>query len=198
MKNKFTLWALVAFVIVAFSGCASISGLKSFAKCNFDFNSVSDVSICNINVAQKKGLTDFGLQDGLKIANAFATKQFPLSLNVNVDVKNPNTQTARLDGFDYILWIDDIKMTSGSMNKQIQVAANQKVTMPIEFSVNLLDILNSEAKDKLVSFGCGLATNNADASRVKVSLKPYFTIGQSVMKFPTYITLGGDKIMPQN
>lgn len=198
MKNKITLLAIMVMIITAFSGCYTISGLKSFAKCNFDFNSVSDVSICNINVAQKQGLKDFGLQDGLKIANAFATKQFPLSLNVNVDVKNPNTQTARLDGFDYILWIDNLKISEGSMNKQVSVAANQKVTMPIEFSVNLLDILTSEAKDKVVSFGCGLATNNADASRVKVSLKPYCTIGQSVMKFPTYITLGGDKIMPQN
>lgn len=200
MKKCINIVAVAVLAVATFviASCASLSGLTNFAKCNFDFKSVSDVSLCGINVNQKQSLKDFGVADALKVASAFASKNFPLSLNVNVDVKNPNTTTARLDGFDYILWIDDMKMTSGSMNKQITVGANQTVTMPVEFSINLLDILTSQAKDKLVSFGCGLATNNADASRVKLSLKPYFTIGNSVMKFPSYITIGGNKLMPSS
>ena len=185
---------MAAMVILA--GCSALSGLTNFAKCNFDFNSVTDVTLCGINVNTKKSVKDFNVTDALKLANAFTSKSFPLALNVNVDVKNPNTTTARLDGFDYILWIDDVKMTAGSMSKQVSVGANQKVTMPVNFTVDLVDILKSESRDKLVSFGCGLATNNADASRVKLSIKPYFTIGGSVMKFPSYITIGGNKLMP--
>ncbi len=196
MKNKIIQLSLIAFLIAGMYGCASLSGLTSFAKCNFDFNSVSDVSLCNINVSNKSSVKDFSVVDGVNLAKAFLSKDFPLSLNVNVDVKNPNTTTARLDGFDYILWIDDTKMTSGSMTKQVSVAANQTVTMPVNFTINLQEVLTSETKDKLISFGCGLATKNADASRVKLSLKPYFTIGTSTMKFPTYITIGGNKLMP--
>ena len=197
MKRRIIIIAFLA-VITIVSGCAALSGLQSFAKCNFDFNSVTDVTLCGINVNNKKGIKDFGVADALKLANAFASKSFPLALNVNVDVKNPNSTTARLDGFDYILWIDDVKMTSGSMSKQVSVGANQKVMMPVNFTVDLLDILKSESRDKLASFGCGLATNNADASRVKLSIKPYFTIGGSVMKFPSYITIGGNKLMPSS
>jgi len=200
MKKSIYIVAIAALVVATFviASCASLSGLTNFAKCNFDFKSVSDVSLCGINVNEKQSIRDFGVTDALKVASAFTSKNFPLALNVNVNVENPNTTTARLDGFDYILWIDDMKMTSGTMNKQITVGANQTVTMPVEFSINLLDILTSQAKDKLVSFGCGLATNNADASRVKLSLKPYFTIGNSVMKFPSYITIGGNKLMPSS
>ena len=195
MKKRVILIAFLA-VITIVSGCSALSGLTSFAKCNFDFNSVTDVTLCGINVNTKKSVKDFNVTDALKLANAFTSKSFPLALNVNVDVKNPNTTTARLDGFDYILWIDDVKMTAGSMSKQVSVAANQKVTMPVNFTFDLMNILKSESRDKLVSFGCGLATNNADASRVKLSIKPYFTIGGTVMKFPSYVTIGGNKIMP--
>ncbi|MCR5455870.1 MAG: LEA type 2 family protein [Bacteroidales bacterium] len=197
MKKRIILIALLAAITIV-SGCAALSGLQSFAKCNFDFNSVTDVALCGINVNTKKSVKDFGVADALKLATAFTSKSFPLSLNVNVDVKNPNTTTARLDGFDYILWIDDVKMTSGSMSKQVSVGANEKVTMPVNFTIDLLDILKSESRDKLVSFGCGLATSNSSASRVKLSIKPYFTIGGSVMRFPTYITIGGNKLMPSS
>ncbi len=196
MKIRLTICIAVLAAMVILAGCSALSGLTNFAKCNFDFNSVTDVTLCGINVNTKKSVKDFNVTDALKLANAFTSKSFPLALNVNVDVKNPNTTTARLDGFDYILWIDDVKMTAGSMSKQVSVGANQKVTMPVNFTVDLVDILKSESRDKLVSFGCGLATNNADASRVKLSIKPYFTIGGSVMKFPSYITIGGNKLMP--
>ena len=198
MKKGIIITLALLMVMGILAGCSSLSGLTNFAKCNFDFNSVTDVTLCGINVNNKKTVKDFNVTDALKLANAFTSKSFPLALNVNVDVKNPNTTTARLDGFDYILWIDDVKMTSGSMSKQISVGANEKVVMPVNFTVDLLDILKSESRDKLISFGSGLATNNADASRVKLSIKPYFTIGGSVMKFPTYITIGGNKLMPSS
>lgn len=196
MKKSIIISLSLLLVVATLAGCSALSGLTSFAKCNFDFNSVTDVTLCGINVNNKKSVKDFNVTDALKLANAFASKSFPLALNVNVDVKNPNTTTARLDGFDYILWIDDVKMTAGSMSKQVSVGANEKVMMPVNFTVDLMTILKSESRDKLISFGTGLATNNADASRVKLSIKPYFTIGGSVMKFPSYITIGGNKIMP--
>ncbi len=196
MKKGIIITLALLLVAGILTGCASLSGLTNFAKCNFDFNSVTDVSLCGINVNSKKSVKDFNVTDALKLANAFSSKSFPLALNVNVDVKNPNTATARLDGFDYILWIDDVKMTSGSMTKQVSVGANEKIVMPVNFTIDLLNILKSESRDKLISFGSGLATNNADASRVKLSIKPYLTIGGSVMKFPSYITIGGNKIMP--
>ncbi|MCQ2253528.1 MAG: LEA type 2 family protein [Bacteroidales bacterium] len=196
MTRRFSIMALVAVIMIAFSGCKAISGLTNFSKCDFDFNSVSDVSLCDINVGSKTGLTDFGLQDALKIANAFAAKSFPLSLNVNVDVKNPNQTTARLDGFEYILWIDDMRMTSGSMTKQLIVTGNQTAVMPVNLTFDIYELMAKNGKDKLVSLACGLACTDSAKSRVKLSIKPYFTIGNTTMRFPAYITIGGNRLMP--
>jgi len=190
--------ALVAVVMIAFSGCSAISGLANFAKCDFDYNSVSDVSLCGINTGTKSSLKEFNVTDALKIANAFMSKSFPLSLSVNVDVRNPNTNTARLDGFEYILWIDDMKITDGSMTKQIVLGANEKTVMPVVFGIDLYELLSKEGKDKLVSLACGLACTDKAKSRVKLSIKPYFTVGNTMIRYPGYITIGGNRIMPSS
>lgn len=196
MARRFSLLAVVAVVLMALGGCKAISGITNFAKCDFDYNSVTNVSLCGIDAGTKKGLSDFGIQDGLKIASAFMNKSFPLSLRVNVDVKNPNTSVARLDGFEYILWIDDMRMTSGSMTKQISLNSSEKTVMPVELNFDLYEIMSREGKDKLVTLACGLAGKDKAKSRVKLSIKPYFTVGNTMIRYPGYITIGGNRIMP--
>ncbi|MCQ2192757.1 MAG: LEA type 2 family protein [Paludibacteraceae bacterium] len=188
---------LLVVATLALTGCASVKGLKNFAECKFNFNNVSDVSVASINVQRVKSFKDLSLSDAPKIVQAFTKKNVPLNLNVNVSVRNPNDQDARLDGLDYILWIDDIEMLTGTMNKQMNIGANQTGTLTLPFSMNLLDIFKKKTASSLFDFACGLATDNADASRVKVSIKPYFTVAKKVVKFPSYVTIGGDKLMPK-
>lgn len=133
-----------------------------------------------------------------KLLTAFATGNFPLTLDVNLDVKNPNSQLAKLSGADYKVFIDNVQMLEGQLDKAIEVPANSSEKIAIPVSLNLKEILKGESRDKLIDFACNLSTTNEAASRVKVSIKPYFTIGNSVIKYPGYITIGGDKIMPQN
>ena len=196
MKIKSLLIASLTAVILA--GCAGASQLVSFAKCDFDFVNVDNVRVADINFSQKKKYSDFSIVDAAKLVKAFTNKAFNLDLTVNVKTKNPNTRKAAIGGFDYILWIDDVKTLSGTMNQEFEIDPGQTITMPMNFTIDLLEVLKGESRDKILNFGCGLATNNADASRVKLSLKPYFKNGTQISKFPTYITIGGDKIMPSN
>ena len=196
MKIKSVL--IIAVIALLLAGCTGASQLVSFAKCDFDFVSVDNVKVADINFSQKRKYSDFSIVDAAKLVKALTNKDFTLSLTVNVKVKNPNQRRAALGGFDYILWIDDVKMLAGTMNQAFEIESGQSITMPMEFSIDLLDLLKGESRDKILSFGCGLAINNADASRVKLSLKPYFKNGANISKFPTYITIGGDKIMPAN
>ncbi len=188
----------MVIAITVFSGCSTIQSISSLKSCNFAMKNVTDVSVAGVNLTDKSSFKDVSTTDVLKLGAAYLTKQFPLSFNVNVNVTNPNATTAKLAGLDYILWIDDVKMTSGSMNQSLSVAQNETAVMPLNFSIDLLNILQGESKDKILSFGCGLATGNPDVSRVKVSFKPSFNVGGSVIKSPTYITIGGNKLMPSS
>ena len=196
MKIKSVL--ILAVIALLLAGCTGASQLVSFAKCDFDFVSVDNVKVADINFSQKKKYSDFSIVDAAKLVKAFTNKAFNLDLTVNVKAKNPNTRKAAIGGFDYILWIDDVKTLSGTMNQEFEIEPGQTITMPMNFTIDLLEVLKGESRDKILNFGCGLATNNADASRVKLSLKPYFKNGTQISKFPTYITIGGDKIMPSN
>jgi len=83
------------------------------------------------------------------------------------------------------------------MNKQMSIGANQSGTLALPFSFNLFDFFSGKSSSKMISFALGLATNSADNSRVKVSIKPYFAVGKQTIKLPAYVTVGGDKIMPK-
>ncbi len=182
--------------IVLLSGCASVKGLKNFASCDFDFKSVSNVKLATIDVSNLKSASSLSIKDTPKILAAFAKKKLNLNFNVNVVVKNPNDATARLDGLDYILWIDNAKILTGSMPQQLSLGAKQSGTLSLPFSFNLFDFFSGKSSSKMISYAIGLATNNADNSRVKVSIKPYFAVGKQTIKLPAYVTIGGDKIMP--
>lgn len=188
---------MLALSLMALAGCSSVKGLKKFAECKFDYNSVSDVRLATVDISKAKNITSIKALDLPKILSAIEKRELTLALNVNVDVKNPNAAEAVLQGFDYIFWIDDKEMLAGTMDKRMTVAPNSRATLSIPFSVELMSLLSKDKINPMAGFVFGLATNNADASRVKVSLKPYFSFMGKTIKFPSYITVGGDKIMPK-
>lgn len=171
--------------------------LVAFSKCDFNFKSVTDVRLANLDVSRLRNYSELSPIDAIQLVSALGSGKLNLDLTVNVNARNNNPTKASLSGFDYILWIDDVQMLDGSMDQQFDIQPGASVNMPMRFSIDLWKVLRSESRDKILNFGFGLATKNADVSRVKLSLKPYLRVGDTVTKFPSYITIGGDKIMPK-
>lgn len=195
MKNRYLiLVVLVASLMVA---CTSMNELVAFSKCDFNFKSVTDVRLANLDVSRLRNYSEMSPIDAIQLVSALGSGKLNLDLTVNVNARNNNPTKASLSGFDYILWIDDVQMLDGSMEQQFDIQPGASVNMPMRFSIDLWKVLRSESRDKILNFGFGLATKNADVSRVKLSLKPYLRVGDTVTKFPSYITIGGDKIMPK-
>ncbi|MBR6251271.1 MAG: hypothetical protein IKR17_08785 [Bacteroidales bacterium] len=195
MKKRYLiLVVLVASLMVA---CTSMNELVAFSKCDFNFKSVTDVRLANLDVSRLRNYSEMSPIDAIQLVSALGSGKLNLDLTVNVNARNNNPTKASLSGFDYILWIDDVQMLDGSMEQQFDIQPGASVNMPMRFSIDLWKVLRSESRDKILNFGFGLATKNADVSRVKLSLKPYLRVGDTVTKFPSYITIGGDKIMPK-
>lgn len=195
MKKRYLiLVVLFASLMVA---CTSMNELVAFSKCDFNFKSVTDVRLANLDVSRLRNYSEMSPIDAIQLVSALGSGKLNLDLTVNVNARNNNPTKASLSGFDYILWIDDVQMLDGSMEQQFDIQPGASVNMPMRFSIDLWKVLRSESRDKILNFGFGLATKNADVSRVKLSLKPYLRVGDTVTKFPSYITIGGDKIMPK-
>lgn len=189
----FVIFAMALFL----SSCASVKGLKNFATSNFSFNSVSNIRLSGVDIDDVKNYKSLTLPKATKILSSFMSNSLELALNVNLDIRNPHDEVAKFNGMDYILWIDDMQVLAGSLNQNITVEPKTKAFVPVSFSVNLKDLLKGKSRDMVLDYGFGLATNKEQSSRVKLSFKPYLRLGTKQIKFPAYITVGGDKLMPK-
>ncbi|MBO4332460.1 MAG: LEA type 2 family protein [Paludibacteraceae bacterium] len=193
-----TFNVISACVLVSImSSCSSVTGLKNMADCKFKFQSVSDVKLGSIDLTNKKSYKSLKFADVAQLMSDYANKQMMLDMTVNMKVKNPNDQIAQLDGMDYILWIDDLQMAEGVTKNQIKIEAKSESNVALPITMNIYESLKGKKLETMAQFAFGLATENADASRVKVSIKPFFTFGNDTVRFPSYITVGGDQIMPK-
>ncbi len=193
-----TIAGLVCSAALLLVHCASVNGLKNFAQCKFELKNVTNVNMAGVNVTNKNDIKKLSANDYAKFIKAISEKKLPLTFDVNVGVRNPNDKDARLDGLDYILWIDDIEATSGVMTQQVNIKSKESQDVKMPFQTDLYKLLSGKNATKIISFALDLATDNADKSRVKVSLKPFFTVAGKTVKFPSYITIGGDKLMPKS
>lgn len=164
---------IAAVMTIALVGCNSVTGLKNFADCKFKFNSVSNVKLADIDLTNKKSYSNFKLTDLATLGVAYAKKELMLDMNVNMVVNNPNEQPAQLDGMDFILWIDDEKMLDGTMNQKVKIEAGEDAVVSLPISMNLYESIKDKKINAMAEFALGLATNKADNSRVKVSVKPF-------------------------
>ncbi len=197
MKKILFLLMIPALCLSLLSGCSSVRGVKNFSNCQFNYKDVTNIRLASIDVSHIRSPKDLSYVDLLQLIPAFKDKSLGLNMNVNINVTNPSSNVAKLEGVDYIVWVDEREVLSGSMDKKISIGSNQTEVLSIPVSVNLLNMATFSTMDALLEFAIGLVTDNPDASRMKVSLKPYFNIGNKNVKMPFYITVGGDKIMPK-
>ena len=199
MKNTSLIKYFVccATMILSLSGCKSLKEVRTFANCDFSFGSVSNVKLAAVQIDKIKSYDDLSASKAAKILSSYLSSKLNLSFDVNVDVKNTSSSTASFSGMDYIVWIDDMQMTTGSMAKKMTLSAGDKQSMPLSFNININDILKGKSKSKVLGFAFGLATDKESSSRLKFSFKPYFTVAGRQLKSPAYITIGGDRIMPK-
>lgn len=197
MKKILFLLLIPALCLSLLTGCSSARGVKNFSNCQFNYKDVTNIRLASIDVSHIRSPKDLSYVDLLQLIPAFKDKSLGLNMNVNINVTNPNSNVAKLEGVDYIVWVDEREVLSGSMDQKISIGSNQTEVLSLPVSVNLLNLATFSTMDALLEFAIGLVTDNPDASRMKVSLKPYFNIGKKKVKTPFYITVGGDKIMPK-
>ena len=197
MKKILFLLSIPALCLSLLTGCSSVQGVKNFSNCQFNYKDVTNIRLASIDVSHIRSPKDLSYVDLLQLIPAFKDKSLGMNMNVNINVTNPNPDEAKLEGVDYIVWVDEREVLTGNMDKKISIGANQTEVLSLPVSINLLNMATFSTMDALLEFAIGLAADNPDASRMKVSLKPYFNVGKKKMKMPFYVTVGGDKIMPK-
>ncbi|MFC2102567.1 LEA type 2 family protein, partial [Bacteroidota bacterium] len=162
----------------------------NLANCEFRISSVTDIQLAGIDINHISNIKDLTWSDAQKLMVALTKSTFPLSFIVNIDARNPNVTTAGLNNLDYIVFIDDIQMTSGTFNQPISIPPNNgTASIPMQISVDLKQVLQGKSADAIMNFAMNLSGSGGKPTRFKVKLKPYIMVNGQPLSYPGYITV---------
>ncbi len=193
MKRQIFLLLAILITSALYQRCDVVnqsSQAVNLLNCEFRIRSVSDIMVAGVDVDRITKLKDLTWSDAQKLMVALTKPSMPLTFQLDIDAKNPNVTTAGLTNLDYIVFIDDIQMTSGSFNQPISIPPNNGTAIiPIKMTVDLKQVLQGKSSDAILNFAMNLSGNGEKPTRFKVKLKPYILVNGQLLNFPGYITV---------
>lgn len=182
-------------ILLSITSCDVVKQVQqagNFVTCSFKLKDIQDVRLAGISIQNKSSVTDLNIGDAARIAAALTGGAFPLSFNLNVEAKNSNGSVAGLNRLDWILFIDDIEMVSGTNEEAINIPANGSTVFPLSMNVDLKKVLTGKSGQAMLNFGLNLAGSNGEPTRIKLKAKPSIMIGNRLVAYPGYITISAD------
>jgi len=192
--NKIKLQAIiVCFSAIIINSCSQLKEMATLTKCQFKLKSVENISLAGVNIQNLTNFSQLNLIDAAKITSAVANGTLPLSFVLNVEAKNPNPVKASMNKLEWILFIDDIEMINGILNKKIEIAPSGGISVfPILMQMDLKKILSGKSGDALLNFGFNLAGAGNKPTRITLKAKPSIMIGNSTITYPGYISINNE------
>lgn len=183
-KRIFIFLAIVATLISCDSVQKSLTSSYNMINCKYSYKSISGLSISGMNLSNGLSVTSIPKITSILTGTA---SSIPLNFTLNMDVNNPNQSAAMLNGLQYIISIDDIQFTTGSVNQALNIGAGQTQTLPLTIGLDLATLMKSNSKDAVVDIAKNFIGIGSKKSNVTVQLKPTFMIGSIPVTSPAYI-----------
>lgn len=185
MKKRVLALLLIAATFIGCDVSKEIAGAYNMINCNYSYKSISGLTISGMNLSSNS-LSVTNITKLTSILSGTASS-IPLDFTLNLNVNNPNQSAALLHGLQYIVSIDNIQFTTGSLNQSLNIAAGQTQTLPISIGVDLATLMKNNSKDAVLDIAKNLAGISTKQSNISVQLKPTFLIGNTPITSPSYI-----------
>ena len=180
------------------SGCTALqtglSNAYNLANCDYKYNSVSNITVSDINVSN--GLSPLMIPKVLLLLSG-NTSSIPMNFTLNLDVNNPNQGTAAFQALSYIISIDDIQFTTGNFSQPFSVGAGETKKLPMTIGFDIAELMRKNTGSAVENIAKNIIGLSDNTSKVTVQLKPSFKVGEQTFVSPMYIPLtfniGGKK-----
>jgi LEA14-like dessication related protein len=182
------LAALTAGAAVATTSCDAVlrtaQGAYNMVNCHYSYQSMTGLTVAGINPS------NMSILDAPRVMALFSgdVQSLPVGFTLNLGVQNPNATEAMLSGLDYVLTVDGVDFTSGSVERPLTVAAGGTGTLPLAMAFDVATLLRGEAGDaagkalrNLIGMGGG------EASSVTLNIRPSFMVAGYKVTSPAYI-----------
>jgi LEA14-like dessication related protein len=182
---------ILALLVVAFTyqSCDILKQMVSFTKCEFKMNSLSNARLANVMVQNKKSYSDFTITDVANVTKSLVGGKLPLTFDLNIEVKNPNTTPASMQKMEWRVFLDDIQMAEGVMDQKVSIQPGANQIIPLSVAVDLKKVFNNETKNALINLGLNLTDAGGYPTRVRLDIKPTIYVGSFALAYPGYFSL---------
>lgn len=183
MKLKSNL-ILAISILLLLSSCVAIKevsqALNNIKNLEYKLDNLGNFSLAGVDISQKRKISDFSIQEGLKLTQAFSSKKIPAQFVLNVNAKNPNDGTdqttktnATLANLNWDLYIDNVKTISGDLATPVSVpSSGQAVNIPLRMNLDLYEFFGKQGYDKLINLALRLGGINSQTSLVRLEATP--------------------------
>ncbi len=189
------LMLLVGLVAPACDVAKQLDQLANLVRCQYRLANVSNIQLEGIAV---NGSSGFSGSDLVNLGLAYANNRLNLSLNLNMEVQNPQKDTAAFSQVAYQFALQNQPLTEGTTQQRFIVGPGATQTLPIPITVNLTSALRGQRLDAILNLVSGLAGQSSNPTDVQLRVRPSLLIANQVVQFPSYFTVrttfGGDSL----
>lgn len=194
-KESSAVAPILSLVLSAllFSGCAAvaeqISAMANLTRCQFRLASVEKTALAGIPLQGTK-VSDINLLDLARLKSSFSAGSLPLRFTVNMEVKNPNTSKAGLHRMEWTALLDGETMTSGVLEKSVEIAPDNGVgNLPLEVALDLKKTFSGRTLDSLLNLAMNVAGEGTKPTRLTFQVKPSMTVAGQTLVYPGFVTV---------
>jgi hypothetical protein len=193
VKRFLTVGFLLCLTALPFFGCSTLQQLAQMAtltQCQFRMVSVEHTTVAGIDLRDKSSLSDIGPLDLVRLQSVFTSGTLPLQFTLNLEGKNPNSSSAGMNRFAWILYMDGNELTSGELEKGFEIPADGGVTpIPLAVSLDLRKALTGKTLDSMLNLALNIAGEGSKPTRISLKMKPTITVAGQDLDYPDYITV---------
>ncbi|MDR1784120.1 MAG: LEA type 2 family protein [Dysgonamonadaceae bacterium] len=189
MKKNIFLTCLIC-ILTSCDVAQQLAGAYNLTQCKYAYNSISGVTLAGIDLRNVSSLSSLNPLTLANLYTAFSSTSgsLPISFTLNLDVSNPNTTTAAISGMAYMLQLEDVELTQGTLSQSFQVGPGAKTGLPISMAFDLKKVMSGKSADAIKNLALGIAGfGGGQETKITIHLKPSFLVGSQVVSSPSYI-----------
>ena len=188
---RYTVWVLFLALGLT-SSCdlaKQIDQLINLVRCKYKLDGVSSIAVAGVALDGKSLSSGLTLEETANLGLAYLAGSFPMSMNVNVAIQNPQSQAAALSQLDYIMTLEGNPLTTGSLPKAFSIAPGATGILPLPVNIDLIKTFSSKSQTDIINLMLNLAGQSSKPSNLGLRIRPYFQVNGQTVQFPRYFTV---------
>ncbi len=186
------LFVLIIFISLSNINCSVYKTFVNLSRLQFKLDSVSNVNLAEINLANKLSISDFSPLDAFKITSAVSKGSLPISFTINILAKNPNDDkggysntNATIKSFPWRLSINDKETISGNIAQPVTVPGKGEITsFPLSVNFDLLKFFKEDNYKSILNLALSIAGVGNTSAKLALYVKPTVTTAMGDISYP--------------